>query len=316
MSRSQRATAIVDALEAAWGRGEIDALDRILSPDYTRHGRRSEQDRNQLKSSIIDMRRAFPDLTMTVTDCVEDAETMAIRWSSTGTLTDTYLGLPPTGRTFSVTGATFSTLSGDKIASETVVYDRRGQYQSLGMEVGVAVEPRDEAVSLHDGIEPESLRSMHRKLVTGVTVVATQTEDGPRGLAVNAFSSVSLDPPRILICVQKTSSTYAHLLATKYFGVNILSADQLDVAQVFATKDPRKFDRVAWTSGPHGVPLITGACARMEVALEDSLHASTHTIFIGRVVHAGHNDRAPLVYAGGQFYDGGQLAPAEMPSEG
>lgn len=303
---SARTTRIIELLLRVWGKGEIDELDELLTQDFVRHGRTSQMSRDDLKAAIIDMRRAFPDLTMTVDHAVEMGDQLAISWRSTGTLMDTYLGLPPTGRQFSVSGATFSRLRGNQIESEHVVYDRRGEYRSLGVPLSVsgALNPTGEGAA-----DSETMRALHRKLVTGVTVVATDSDGEPRGLAVNAFSSVSLEPPLILICVQKNSSTYSHLLSNPHFGVSILAADQVHVANVFATKQPDKFSRVDWHRAPHGSPILDGACARMEVALQDTLHASTHTIFIGKVTFAEYQDSAPLVYSQGAFFDGGKLVP-------
>jgi steroid delta-isomerase-like uncharacterized protein len=308
-----RARRIVQLVQQAWGEGRVDLLDELLTEDFVRSGRTSQMSRDELKNSILDMRRAFPDLTMTVDRAVEMGDDLSISWQSTGTLMDTYLGLPPTGRQFAVTGATFSRLRGDRIKSEWVVYDRRGGYVSLGVPLGSVTAARRASTDV--AVEPEAVRSLHRKLVTGVTVVATDANGEPRGLAVNAFSSVSLEPPLILICVQKNSSTYSHLLAASHFGVSILSAAQVGVANVFATKQPDKFSQVDWHRGPHGSPLLDGACAQMEVELHDTLHASTHTIFIGQVTFADHSDAAPLVYSQGGFFDGGRLSAASVTDE-
>ncbi|MBC7632509.1 flavin reductase [Aeromicrobium sp.] len=301
-----RTAALLDALERAWGNGEVDVLDTVLAESFVRHGRTSLQTRDELKASIIDMRRAFPDLTMTVERVIEGTDEVALYWTSNGTLTDTYLGLPATGRTYSVSGATFSRFDGDVVAEESVIYDRRGKYSSLGVPLSGANE-----VDVDSAAGPDAVRAMHRTMVTGVTVVATDSEGEARGLAVNAFASVSLEPPLILICVQKNSSTYSHLIASKYFGVSVLAADQMGVARVFATKQERKFDQVEWHRGELGVPLLDGATSTMEVELQDTLHASTHTIFIGRVKAVAGTNAPPLVYTGGQFFDGGQLVPAE-----
>jgi flavin reductase (DIM6/NTAB) family NADH-FMN oxidoreductase RutF len=163
-------------------------------------------------------------------------------------------------------------------------------------------------------VAAEQLRGLHRKLVTGVTVVSVDDDGEPRGLAVNAFSSVSLDPPLVLVCVQKTSSTYPRLIAAEHFGISVLAAGQSAVARVFATKQDRKFDQISWHPGAYGVPLVDGAAAAMEVALRDTLHSPTHTIFIGQVLRLTHTDAAPLVYTAGAFFDGGQLAPAPEPA--
>jgi steroid delta-isomerase-like uncharacterized protein len=303
-----RTAALLSALERAWGHGDVDALDTVLAPSFVRHGRSSLQRRDDLKASIIDMRRAFPDLTMTVERVVEGPDEVALYWTSSGTLTDTYLGLPATGRMYSVSGATFSRFDGEVVSEESVIYDRRGKYSSLGVPLSGA---NTDEVDVDSAAGPEAVRAMHRTMVTGVTVVSTDSEGEPRGLAVNAFSSVSLEPPLILICVQKNSSTYSHLIASKYFGVSVLAADQMSVARVFATKQERKFDQVDWHRGELGVPLLDGATSTMEVELQDTLHATTHTIFIGRIKAVAGTNAPPLVYTNGQFFDGGRLAAAE-----
>ncbi|KDA06726.1 oxidoreductase [Microbacterium sp. CH12i] len=303
-----RTVAVISALERSWGQGNVDALDAVLAPSYVRRGRRSRQSKEELKSSILDMRRAFPDLDMRVTRVVEGENDLALYWTSSGTLHDEYLGLPPTGRQYSVSGATFSHFEGDRIVEENVIYDRRGKYSSLGVPLSGSSTVEEPNAKTAVGIDV--LRSMHRKMVTGVTVVAVDSDGEPRGLAVNAFSSVSLEPPLILVCVQKSSSTYSHLIAASHFSVSVLAADQLNVAKVFATKQERKFDQVAWHHGEHGVPLIDGAAAAMELELQDTLHASTHTIFIGRVRRITTTDAAPLVYTNGAFFDGAQLIEA------
>ena len=308
---SPRVSTVLEALTKAWGGGDVGMLDDVFAPTFIRRGQTSKWSREELKDLIVDIRRAFPDLVMDVTRVVESDDELALFWTSTGTLSDTYLGLPSTGRKYSVSGATFSRFVGDQIVEELVVYDRRGEYSSLGVPLAAA----GRAGARMTDVDGDSLRALHRKLVTGVTVVTTAGVDGePRGLAVNAFASVSLEPPLVLICIQKNSSTYSHLVASKYFGVNVLSADQLGTARVFATKQDRKFDQVAWHVGDLGVPLLDGSCAAMEIELQDTLHASTHTIFIGRVVGIATEDQPPLVYTGGEFFDGGALKPVvEVP---
>lgn len=154
-----------------------------------------------------------------------------------------------------------------------------------------------------------AVREVHRRFLTGVTVVTTMDGTVPRGLAVNAFCSVSLDPPTVLVSVQQTSSTYPALLTADHLAINILATDQLDVAKVFASKRADKFDAISWRPGPHGCPLLDGSSASVEIAIEQLLRASTHTVFVGRVVEARHTDTAPLIYQAGQFFDSGDLRP-------
>lgn len=156
--------------------------------------------------------------------------------------------------------------------------------------------------------DPDLLKQVNRQFITGVTVVTTMCDGTPRGLAVNAFSSVSLEPPTVMVCVQQSSSTYDSLFASSHLAINILSTAQLDVVSVFATKRTDKFADIEWRPGPHGSPVIEGSSAYMEVEIRERLQASTHTIFIGRVVDAGVTGVPPMVYAAGRFYDGGELS--------
>ena len=257
------------------------------------------------------MRRAYPDLATNVTWAVEGESDLALYWTSEGTIHDEFLGLPPTGRSFAVRGASFSRFQDDLVVEEEVFFDRRGGYSAAGMPLAGG---RSGTSSDADGtVSTDVLRSMHRKMVSGVTVVAVESNGGPRGLAVNSFASVSLDPPLVLVCVQKSTSTYAHLIAARHFSVNVLAANQLDVVRVFASKQDRKFEQVAWHSGEYGTPLIDGAAAAMEVELQDTLHALTHTIFIGRVKRVVSSEAAPLVYTNGSFFDGASLQDAPEP---
>lgn len=300
-----RTHTLLTALLEAWNHGNVAALDEAMAPSYVRYGRSSQHSLTDLKNSVLDMRRAFPDLHMSVERVVEGKAETAIYWTSVGTLGGEYLGLPPTRRSYSVSGVSFARFDGEKVVSEHVVYDRRGKYSSLGIPLSGAEQ------SVDDEVGSEALRAMHRTMVTGVTVVTAFDGDEPRGLAVNAFSSVSLEPPLILICVQKNSSTYRHLLSSQYFGVNVLSATQVGVARVFASKQDKKFDLVDWHRGELGAPLLDGATSSMEVELQDTLHASTHTIFIGRVRRVAGTGTPPLIYTNGEFFDGSVLSPAD-----
>lgn len=151
------------------------------------------------------------------------------------------------------------------------------------------------------------MKHVNRQFVSGVTVVTAMDGDKPRGLAVNAFSSVTLEPPTVMVAVQRTSSTHECLYRAEHLAVNILSTDQLDVVGVFATKVEDKFAGLDWEPGPFGSPLIQRSAALMEVEIRERLQASTHTLFVCRVVHASVSDRHAMVYSAGKFFDGGAL---------
>lgn len=151
------------------------------------------------------------------------------------------------------------------------------------------------------------MKRVNRQFVTGVTVVTAMDDGTPRGLAVNAFASISLDPPTVMVAVQHTSSTHDCLFRADHLAINILSTDQLDVVNRFAVKSDDKFAGLDWDAGPFGSPLIARSAAVMEVEIRERLRASTHTVFMCRVVHAEVNNRHPMVYSAGKFFDGGTL---------
>lgn len=159
--------------------------------------------------------------------------------------------------------------------------------------------------------DADLMKQVNRQFVTGVTVVTTIDDDTPKGLAVNAFASISLEPPTVMVCIQRTSSTHDCLFRADHLAINILSVDQLDVVNRFAGKSADKFQGLEWTPGPLGSPLIVGSSAQMEVEIRERLQASTHTVFIGRVVHAAVTETDPMVYSAGRFFDGGALSPLE-----
>ncbi|GAA2314231.1 ester cyclase [Streptomyces kunmingensis] len=301
LDRTNRTERLSTAWDAAWNQGEVQALDALLSPDYVR--RRGPagvaQGRDEFKASIDAVRAAFPDLHTEIEDLVEEGGRLAVRWRSTGRHTGTFMGVPPTGRPVEVSGATFARFDGDTVAEEWVTFDSRQLLEALGIiTTGHAA-----------AIDPDLVRGVHRKFITGVTVVTTDDAGTPRGLAVNAFSSISLDPPMVLVCVQRSSSTHPALHRATHLGVNILAADQLDVAKTFASKGEDKFADIRWAPGEHGVPLIEDSSAQVEVEIAERLEVGSHTVFTGRVVSARHGDRAPLVYSGGGFFDISQTAP-------
>lgn len=158
-------------------------------------------------------------------------------------------------------------------------------------------------------LDADLMKRVNRQFVTGVTVVTVMDGDRPRGLAVNAFASISLDPPTVMVCVQRTSSTYESLFRATHLAINILSTDQLDVVNRFASKAADKFEGMDWSPNRYGSPIIARSSAHMEVEIRERLQASTHTVFICRVVDAGVSDRHPMVYSAGRFFDGGAMTP-------
>jgi flavin-dependent trigonelline monooxygenase, reductase component len=138
--------------------------------------------------------------------------------------------------------------------------------------------------------------------VTGVTVVTTIQPDGsPRGFTANSFTSVSLAPPLILVCIAKTASSHAVFSATDHFAVSVLAEGQKAVSGVFASKSADKFAQVDWHARVTGAPLMNGAAASFDCRTHDVVDAGDHIILIGRVVDFAHTTSSPLGYCRGAY---------------
>ena len=148
-----------------------------------------------------------------------------------------------------------------------------------------------------------SLREVMSFYPTGVTVVAaSEKANAPFGLTVNSFTSLSLTPPLILVCIGQTSTLHDRLIASDYFSVNILAGNQGAVADRFAAEPSgERFEGAAWQVGTFGVPIIDGATAWLECSRYELLEGGDHTILIGRVEHSAVTGRDALVYHRGSL---------------
>jgi (E)-2-((N-methylformamido)methylene)succinate hydrolase len=152
-------------------------------------------------------------------------------------------------------------------------------------------------------IDPLDLRRAFGAFMTGVTVVTTKDRDGLlRGFTANSFSSVSLDPPLLLVCLAKASASRETFARGPGFAVNILAESQKEISGVFASKRLNKFEGVDWTPSASGLPLLSGAVAWFDCALHQIVDAGDHVVLIGRVLDYGHTDANPLGYARGGYF--------------
>jgi (E)-2-((N-methylformamido)methylene)succinate hydrolase len=136
--------------------------------------------------------------------------------------------------------------------------------------------------------------------LTGVTVVASMQDDGqPRGFTANSFTSVSLDPPLVSVCIARTASSYPIFAAARHFSVNILAETQADISSLFATKSADKFAKTAWRCGPTGSPILSDVAAWFDCRRHDVVEAGDHIILIGEVVGFDHSLANPLGYCRG-----------------
>ncbi len=136
------------------------------------------------------------------------------------------------------------------------------------------------------------------RFATGVTVITTTTPDGePHGLTANSFSSVSLDPPLILVCIDNRNSTLGQFLAGSPFAVNILADTGEGLSRRFAAAVDDRFDGVPWSHGTTGAPVLANTLGHFECVLEKAVEAGDHVVLIGAVKDLRLADEGePLVF--------------------
>jgi flavin reductase (DIM6/NTAB) family NADH-FMN oxidoreductase RutF len=151
-------------------------------------------------------------------------------------------------------------------------------------------------------IGPDDFRKVLSNFASGVTIVTSTDADGrPTGLTASAFTSVSLDPPLILVCVSHKSQSYPAMRDRGRFAVNFLRAEQQDLSRRFATTRLDKFDGVPYRMGELGLPVLTEALAYVECETANAHVEGDHTVFIGRVDACGTEAGEPLIYFRGQY---------------
>lgn len=138
---------------------------------------------------------------------------------------------------------------------------------------------------------------------TGVTIVTTIDRQGvPAGLTVNTFSSLSLDPPMVLFCLDRAAGSRTALEEAGGFAVNILSEEQAALSQRFATRRDDRWQGIDWHKGPTGWPVFAESCAVIECQTADIWPGGDHLIFTGLIKHLVlHETRKPLLYHEGDY---------------
>lgn len=168
-------------------------------------------------------------------------------------------------------------------------------------------------------LDPRALRRAFGSFMTGVTVVTTRDAAGrPVGFTANSFTSVSLDPPTLLVCPGQHLSTYDSFASCTHFAVNVLSEGQEDVSNTFASCKDDRFARVPHVLDARGNALINGAAAQFSCRRVQSVPAGDHCILVGAVEVFSHADKRGLGYAGGRYFSLGlereALAPPQAQS--
>ena len=152
-------------------------------------------------------------------------------------------------------------------------------------------------------LDPISLRTAFGSYMTGVTVVTAMSPDSvPVGFTANSFTSVSLDPPLLLVCPAKRLSSYDLFHSCTRFAVNILADDQAAISTLFASRTEDRFGQVNWAQDAWGSPLIEGATAQFSCRVHNRVEAGDHDILIGEVLDFDSNDKPGLGYASGGYF--------------
>ncbi len=160
-------------------------------------------------------------------------------------------------------------------------------------------------------LDTNDLRRAFASFATGVTVVTTQSASlGPVGFTANSFSSVSLEPPMLLVCIANGIRSYPVFARAESFAVNILAEDQQETSRTFASRGEDKFSAVNWHAGETGSPLLDGVVASFECLMHEVVPSGDHSILIGRIVAYAYNDRAPLGFCAGAYLRFGLLQRA------
>ncbi|QWF69984.1 flavin reductase family protein [Methylomonas paludis] len=153
-------------------------------------------------------------------------------------------------------------------------------------------------------VDAGQFKNALRLWASGVTVVtAYSSETGPRGMTATSFSSVSIDPPQILVCLNQNTDTGALVLAQQQFAVNVLTTDQQAVSNQFAggSSQAQRFAEVAWQLGENATPLLSEALVSLECKVVQQVLAGTHWVVIGEVQNVVCRTGDPVLYYDGSY---------------
>jgi flavin reductase (DIM6/NTAB) family NADH-FMN oxidoreductase RutF len=158
----------------------------------------------------------------------------------------------------------------------------------------------------HRLVDPERFRSVISRLASGVTIITTRHKGRDYGLTASAVTSLSLDPPMLLICANKASATQKAIKESGVFAVNILPEDQSQLARHFTSPQPDKFAGLNVSYGALGVPLLDDMLATIECRVTEIVSGGTHSVFLAEVEAAQATEGRPLTYFRGRM---GHFAP-------
>jgi flavin reductase (DIM6/NTAB) family NADH-FMN oxidoreductase RutF len=164
------------------------------------------------------------------------------------------------------------------------------------------------------GVTQAEFRKALGSFATGVTVITVDYEGEVHGMTANAFTSVSLDPLLVLVCVDHRARTHTHLHARKRFGVNVLAENQREISEYYADPNPNHVDAeheagARFDRTEHGTPVLHGALAYLECRLHTAQDAGDHTVFIAEVEDVMVREGDPLLYFRGEYRKIGMRDP-------
>lgn len=152
------------------------------------------------------------------------------------------------------------------------------------------------------GVEAPQFRQLLGRFATGVSVITARGPGGgPVGMTASSIASVSLDPPLLLVSVDRRHDMHAALEAGQHFVVNVLAAEQEALSRRFAGDEENRFDGVGYKENRHAIPVLDGALASIECVKQTAVPGGDHTVFFGLVTGGTVTDRRPLLYYRGGY---------------
>lgn len=151
-------------------------------------------------------------------------------------------------------------------------------------------------------LSPQDFRAACSRFATGITVVTVADAAGnPHGLTVNSFTSVSLTPTLVLVCLDLRTNALPHFQSASSFAIHVLSEAQQDLSVRFAQWPEGRFQGIEWRFGDSGAPLLGGCLAEFECKMSRVIEAGDHLILLGEVLRAEAREGEPLIYFGSRY---------------
>jgi flavin reductase (DIM6/NTAB) family NADH-FMN oxidoreductase RutF len=151
-------------------------------------------------------------------------------------------------------------------------------------------------------IDTDLFRAILGRFASGVTIVtAVDAQGRDQGMTVSAFSSLSLDPPLVLVCIDTGASVWPAFQSASHIGINVLSSGQEALSRRFSSREGDRFDGVGFTRAPNGVVLLDDTLASLECAVIERMPQGDHVILVGSVESGGTRDMQPLLYYRGGY---------------